>query len=63
MLNTPRISNPTVAYIGNRRIRVSGMQCERCARPFQAADLEIFEGDVRAICANCHTDLITVERL
>ena len=65
MKTTPaftRNAPPTFAHVNGSTVRAAAVMCPRCCHSLHARDIEIIDGDVRATCANCHTDLLTIER-
>lgn len=62
LFNTTHVDKPTTAHIYGRAIKAAPMMCPRCLRAVRALDFEVIDGDVRAICAGCHSDLLTIQR-
>jgi hypothetical protein len=53
----------TVAYHGDRMIRLTPLSCPACQHALQARDVEpLGDDDVRCICPGCHRDLLTIEK-
>jgi hypothetical protein len=53
----------TFAYASGRTVKTTGLMCSRCCRELQAHDIEVINDDsIRAICASCHVDRLTIER-
>jgi hypothetical protein len=52
----------TVAYHGDRMIRLAPLLCPTCHHALQARDVEPLGDDVvRCICPGCHRDILTSE--
>ena len=48
--------------IGGRTIKLAPLGCPYCQRELRTHDIELLgNGDVRFVCAGCHTDLLQIE--
>jgi hypothetical protein len=58
----PHEPQHTIAYHGDRMIKLARLACPYCLHGLHAHDVEVIGDDLRIVCASCHRDVVAIER-